>query len=252
MQMEAIDIHSHFNNGGTVEAEENEIYTANLSNLLHINRIAGIQKTAVTTYSSVLDTVTIEADNDYLYGLTQEEKDLYYWVVVDPRNERTFKQADAMLKNKKCLGIKVHPSCHGYSFAQYGHEVMSFAEVRHAVVLTHPEADAEYILVFADEHPDASIIVAHLGSMRGASYAEAIARAKHQNVYTDTSGIASNNNMVIEYTVKRAGSTHILFGTDTYAAGFQKGRIEYADISDTDKANILRDNALRLFGDKFD
>ncbi len=44
------------------------------------------------------------------------------------------------------------------------------------------------------------------------------------------------------------GSERILFGTDTYAAGFQRGRIEYAQISDADKENILVNNAVRLFG----
>ena len=38
-----------------------------------------------------------------------------------------------------------------------------------------------------------------------------------------------------------------MFGTDTYAGGFQRGRIEYAMKSDEDKANILRYNAKRLF-----
>ncbi len=39
----------------------------------------------------------------------------------------------------------------------------------------------------------------------------------------------------------------ILFGTDTYAAGAQKGRIEYALISKDDKENILWKNAEKLF-----
>ena len=50
--------------------------------------------------------------------------------------------------------------------------------------------------------------------------------------------------------MKTVGFERILFGTDTYAAGFQRGRIEYALIPDEDKANILRNNALRLFGSK--
>jgi predicted TIM-barrel fold metal-dependent hydrolase len=47
--------------------------------------------------------------------------------------------------------------------------------------------------------------------------------------------------------VEQIGSEHILFGTDSYAAGFQRGRIEYALISDEAKMNILRNNALNLF-----
>jgi len=51
------------------------------------------------------------------------------------------------------------------------------------------------------------------------------------------------------YSIKAHGEK-ILFGTDTYAVGFQRGRIEYAMISERDKQNILRYNALKLFKDK--
>jgi len=89
--------------------------------------------------------------------------------------------------------------------------------------------------------------MAHLGNER---YANAIEYAKHGNVYVDTSGINSSRNAVVEYTVERVGSERILFGTDTYAPGFQRGRIDYALISDKDKENILFRNAQRLFGKK--
>ena len=71
--------------------------------------------------------------------------------------------------------------------------------------------------------------------------------AKHRNIYTDTSGMASLKNKLIEYAVSQIGSDRILFGTDTYAAGAQRGRIEYAMISQEDKENILFNNAKRLF-----
>ena len=104
----------------------------------------------------------------------------------------------------------------------------------------------ELIESFADKYPDVTFIMAHLGSY-SVSDSIAIEKAKHGNVYADTSGIASSKNLVIEYTVGRVGSERILFGTDTYATGFQRGRIEYALISEEDKENILRKNAERLF-----
>jgi predicted TIM-barrel fold metal-dependent hydrolase len=57
---------------------------------------------------------------------------------------------------------------------------------------------------------------------------------------------------VIEYTVERAGAEKIFFGTDTYSAGFQRGRIEYARISDKDKENILYNNAKLHFARQFE
>jgi predicted TIM-barrel fold metal-dependent hydrolase len=91
--------------------------------------------------------------------------------------------------------------------------------------------------------------MAHL-SGEDNDHIEAIDKAKHHNVYTDVATVSSIKNRCIEYAVSRIGSDRILFGTDTYAPGSIRGRVEYAPISDTDKINILRDNALRLFADK--
>jgi len=64
--------------------------------------------------------------------------------------------------------------------------------------------------------------------------------------------MASIRNNVVEYAVEKLGSQRILFATDTYAAGFHRGRIEYGRLRDEDKENILFRNALRLFPGKFD
>lgn len=244
----AIDMHTHFNRGSRYDTKETEIYTADLTKLQEINQAAGVTKMFCTTFSSVLSPATITADNDYLFDLSLEMENIYQWVVLDPKNEKTFRQAKTMLRSPKCVGIKLHPLHHNYSLADYSREILSFAADHHAVILIHPEDDPHYILPYADTYPDVTFIIAHLGSYGGSPYTDVITHAKHRNVYTDTSGIASTWNQVIEYTVSQVGSDHILFGTDTYAASFQRGRIEYACISDTDKENILRRNSERLFG----
>ena len=92
------------------------------------------------------------------------------------------------------------------------------------------------------------LIIAHLGWV---AHVDAIEQAKHKNIFADTSGIASSNNNVIEYTINRVGSEHIFFGTDTYSCAFQRGRIQFARIPEKDKENILLNNALRMFPGKF-
>ena len=116
-----------------------------------------------------------------------------------------------------------------------------------AIVQIHPEDSATWILPHADKYPDVTFIVAHMCSWLGRAYADAIEQAKHGNVWTDTSGMASFYNQGVEYIVNRIGADKILYGSDGYAAGFQRGRIEYAQISDEDKAKILRTNAEKLF-----
>ena len=93
--------------------------------------------------------------------------------------------------------------------------------------------------------------MAHIGAYGQTAHADAIERAKNGNVYIDTAGSAIYRNKTLEYVVDRVGSERILFGTDAYAAGFHRGRIEYALISEQDKYNILRGNAEKLFAKWF-
>lgn len=247
LDIKAIDIHSHINHGCVFDSEEQSWKSAKLEILKEINKTANIEKMMCSTFGAVLSDEFVEAENEYMFRVSQENDSVFQWVVVDPRQTNTFVQAEKMLKNEKCVGIKIHPSAHKYDLEEYGDKIFSFAENMEAVVLIHPKAEADYILPFADRFTKVKFILAHIW---GKPHVDAIEYAKHANVYVDTSGSASMQNGIIEYAVERVGSERILFGTDTYAAGAQRGRIDYARISDEDKFNILRGNAMRLFGRK--
>lgn len=240
----AIDMHTHINHGSPYDTDTRSGYSADLDDLLKINRGAGIEKMFACTFASCLSTEGIVEENEYMHKLIDEVECLYQWVVIDPRIEETLHQAERMLQHKKCVGIKLHPLYHKYSLEAHGDTIFSLAARHKAVVLIHVEKEATYILPMADKYPDVTFIVAHLG---GEAYVDAVEFAKHKNVYTDTSGIASSNNLMVEYAHSRIGADRILFGTDTYSAAFQRGRIEFALIPQEDKRKILRDNALRLF-----
>lgn len=240
----AIDMHTHINHRSPYDTKTNEGYSADLDDLIRINRGAGIEKMVACTFASCLSTEAIPEENEYMHGLIDQVDCLYQWVVIDPRIEETFRQAEQMLKHKKCVGIKLHPLYHKYSLEEYGDQIFSFASRFHAVVLIHVEKEATYILPMADKYQNVTFIVAHLG---GEAHVDAVEFAKHKNVYTDTSGIASSSNLMLEYAYSRIGADRILFGTDTYSAAFQRGRIEFALIPKEAKQKILRDNAMCLF-----
>lgn len=247
----AIDTHTHINHGSRFDSSPSSIlYDATLDYLKKMADAANVSKLFASTFSSVLSREEVEAENIYMKELSEKFDFLYQWVVIDPRNDNTFLQAEEMLKGEKCVGIKLHPPYHEYSIEDFGDKLFSFADEHSAIVQIHPEKDADYILKFANKYKHTRFIMAHMGSYGESSYADAIEFAKNGNVYVDTSGIASSRNYGIEYTVSRVGSEKILFGTDTYATGFQRGRIEYALISDEDKKNILYGNTARLFGIK--
>lgn len=247
----AIDMHSHINHGSPYDTEERLGSSKDLEDLILINRAAGIEKMFACTFASCLNTQTIPEENEYMHKLIDEVDCLYQWVVIDPRIDETFEQAERMLQHKKCVGIKLHPVYHGYSLTEYADKLFSFASQFHATVLIHPneellgaEKDAAYIIPIANKYPNVNFIMAHLGNQ---TFIDAVQNAVHKNVYIDTSGIASSNNLMVEYAYSRIGTDRILFGTDTYSAAFQRGRIEFALLPKEDKQKILRDNAQQLF-----
>ena len=239
----AIDVHSHYNTGSKFDTKTSEIYSVDLEFLRSMYDAANIGVSFCSTFASVLSSETVFQENEYNYIKSQELDWLYQWVVIDPRNNDTFVQAEIMLKSTKCVGIKIHPTYHKYSISDYGDKIFSFAAEHNTILLTHPD-HTDKMPALADKYPDMTLIIAHLSTV---DYAKAIRDSKHGNIYVDTSGGDSTKNRIIEYTVEKAGSERILFGTDTYASGSQRGRIEYAQISDDDKVNILRNNALKLF-----
>lgn len=247
-EITAIDVHTHINTGSKFDTKVSEFNKADLDSLVMINEAANVKKMFASPYCAVLSKEEVVEGNEYMYNLSLEKENLYQWVVIDPRNDETFLQAKKMLQSPKCVGIKLHPPFHDYTLEEFGDKIFSFASDFGAVVQIHPERDADYVLPFADKYADVKFMMAHHGSFDGTGYARAIANCKHDNVYTDTSGKASYFNYILEYTVNRVGSERILFGTDTYAPGFQRGRIEMALISEKDKENILVNNAKRLFG----
>ncbi len=238
-----IDIHSHFNHGSLLDCEETDVHLRSYEFVMSEYARFGVHAVGFSTYASVLHGECAAEENDYLSGLAERVPAVYQWVVIDPRQKMTFEQAEKRLADHKCLGIKIHPDGHGYDIDEYGDAIFSFAHEHKAAVLMHPQK-YERMPFFADKYRDMKLILAHLG---GESHIDAMKRAKYGNIYTDTSGIASGLNNVAETAVKRVGAEKILFGTDTYAFGFQFGRIAFSSLAEEDKRLILYKNAERLF-----
>ena len=239
-----IDIHSHFNHGARFDCPEEESHLRGIDFLEGVYRRAGISQVGTSTFASVLvHAECVVEENSYLHKLIDEKDWVYQWVVIDPRQKETYAQAERMLAHPKVLGIKLQSLEQKYDIREYADEIFAFANKHKAVVLMHPH-HISYMPSFADKYPDMKLIIAHVASKE---HVDAIANAKHGNIYTDTSGGASARNNIIEYAVKRVGSEKILFGTDTYSFAFQFGRIALSELSLQDKENILWKNAMAIF-----
>ena len=248
--MKIIDLHSHINTGSKHDVPETAFAKKNAPFIISEYKSAGISAGGISTFPSVLEGggESIYKENDYLKRFSEENELIYQWLVLDPREEMLFSQIRENIGGKKVLGIKIHSPYHKYDIMEYGDKIFSFADELGCFVLMHPDRISDMVS-FADKYPNMSLIIAHIGSIE---HIEAIENAKHGNIYTDTSGMASFQNNIIEYAVERIGSKKIFFGTDTYSCGFQRGRIEYARISEQDKENIFYKNAKKHFSQQFE
>lgn len=249
-----IDIHSHLDHGvlgdrtDFIEEWETNVHfcTREFVNMEYDN--VGIELGVMSTYSAVARNDRIFEENEYLHKLLDEEPRYRQWVVIHPEQEDTFIQAEKLLKDPRVIGIKIHPSAHGYDIMEWGDKLFSFANELGATVLMHP-IEERSMPIFANRYPDMRLVIAHLADEK---FVDAMLGAKHGNIYADTSGGASSKNNVIEYAVSKCGAEKILFGTDTYSTAFQTGRVAFARISDEEKYKILRGNALNMFPGVFE
>lgn len=246
---ESIDIHSHINHGSEWDIKDSPLSRSDVDFMKKAYTHIGVSWAGISTFASVYHPMGagVVESNEWLYDFTQQEDWVRQWVVVEPRVEESFRQVEAMLASSRTLGIKIHPVYHDYDLSEYGDKLFSFANELGAVVLMHPvmtPEGMEQTLALANRYPKMKLILAHLCSTE---HVDLIENARHGNIYTDTSGGASNMNNVLEYAVSRVGSEKILFGTDSYSCEFQFGRIALSRLSLADKENILFKNALRLF-----
>lgn len=114
----AIDIHCHVHYGPKEKLvynylsdimQEGDFYTAYPDKLKQISESAYIGKVFASPFDGVLDTGRTEQANEDMFNIVSNYDYLYQWVVIDPRNDNTFTQAERILKSEKCVGIKIHP-----------------------------------------------------------------------------------------------------------------------------------------------
>ena len=256
----AIDVHAHY---GPYKRDEfpplsNELFSGDAATVAHRAAECNVTTTVVSPLLGLLPRGQADAaeGNEEAARIVPATDGLLQWVIVDPRNPRTYEQAEAMLQQPHCVGIKIHPEEHVYFIGEYAREIFAFAARFDAVVLTHSghvhslPAD---IVPFVNDHPNVRLILAHIGCSEGFDrtlQVRGIQMARHENVYADTSSMNSISPRLIEWAVKEVGAEKILFGTDTplYYTAMQRARIDHADLADATKKMILRDNAAQLLG----
>jgi Predicted metal-dependent hydrolase of the TIM-barrel fold len=256
----AVDSHAHF--GGYVHPDPliAAFSSGECAQVAERAAACGIQWTIASPLAGLLPrgrTVDVRLANEAAFRQVPQVPGLLQYVIVNPLQPETYAQAREMLKSPWCVGIKIHPEEHAYRIADHGEELFAFFEEVEAPVMTHsgcPNSLPGDFVPFADRHPGARVLLAHLGNGAGAGgrvdlQVRAVQAAKHGNLWVDTSSARSILPGLIEWGVKELGAERLLFGSDAplYDVAMQRSRIEMANLSPLEKRLILRDNAVKFF-----
>lgn len=182
------------------------------------------------------------------------------YAVFDPLAPASLDFVRRSLDEPEAVGIKIHPS-----LAQCPADddrwrpAWELAADRQVPILTHSWCISDYNPVqkysqpalfrrYVREYPNVSLILGHSGGRYEGHVAAAALARQHANVFLDLSGDCYSLGLV-EYLVAEAGADRVLFGSDLtwIDPRTQLGMVLDAEVSDSDKACILRENALRLF-----
>lgn len=142
------------------------------------------------------------------------------------------------------VGIKVHR--HDASITR---EVCDSAREFSLPVLYDVVGQVAVVELLAEEYPDVSFIIPHLGSFSddwSAQLALIDHLVRHPNIYTDTSGVRRFD--LLEQAVRRAGATKILFGTDGpwLHPAVELAKVKALGLPAADESLILGKTFLRL------
>ncbi len=254
----AVDVHAHYGLSCEKGCDEPLPYgSGDPETVANRAKSSNIRWSAISPLRVFPNRLILDG-NEETAKAVDETPGLLQWAVLSPLLEESFDQVKDLTQNPKCLGIKIHPEMDDYNITEYGGKIFEFAAKHNLIVKTHSgesRSMPEDFVPFLDEFPEVRLIVAHLGctdDKDSTHQVRAIQMSKHRNIYTDTSSAMNINPDLLEWAVGEIGSDRILFGTDSplYFVPMQRARIDWAEISNKDKQNILNDNAVKLFGDK--
>jgi uncharacterized protein len=145
------------------------------------------------------------------------------------------------------VGIKVHRHD-----APITREVLDAARALRVPVLYDVTGEVSVVELLAEQYPDVTFIIPHLGSFADdwrAQLALIDHLERHPNVHADTSGVRRFD--LLAQAVRRAGAHKILFGSDGpwLHPALELAKIRLLHLAPADEALVLGGNLMRLLPD---
>ncbi|MBO9521552.1 MAG: amidohydrolase [Nocardioidaceae bacterium] len=170
---------------------------------------------------------------------------------VDPR------RPDAVAEIERCAklglrGLKLHPTMHGYHFADHGLLDPVFAACREAglVVLVNALDDPFCAPLSIEEisqgFPQVPVLIAHMGTIWNVNEAILVAE-RNEHIYLETSGTQL---IEVRMAHRRVGAERLVMGTDWPGSDFdlERAKIAKAVPDPAERALVEGGNLARLLG----
>jgi uncharacterized protein len=240
-----IDCHCHAGKGDGLTGPWDT--AAPLEKYLRWAGKAGIQRTAIfaafhSDYAVANREVAriVASRPDRFYGLA--------FVHAARDRGRVHELVQVAVQQYGFVGIKVHR----YD-ARLSREVCDVARAFAIPVLYDPIGEVSIVELIAQEYPDVSFIIPHMGSFSDdwrAQHALIDYLVRHPNIYTDTSGVRRFE--LLEQAVQRAGARKILFGSDGpwLHPGVELAKVHALGLSPADLSLVLAGNFLKLIAQR--
>jgi len=168
----------------------------------------------------------------------------FAFVHPEPDRGHVFAMVREAVERYGFRGIKVHRHD-----GRITREVCETARAFALPVLYDVMGEVSVVELLAQEYPDVTFIIPHLGSFADdwrAQLALLDHLVRHRNIYTDTSGIRRFD--LLEEAFRRAGAGKVLFGTDGpwLHPGVELAKVRVLGLPQFEEQLVLSGNFLRL------
>jgi uncharacterized protein len=192
-------------------------------------------------------------ENDFIAGLAAAHPDrLFGFGQIMPQADGAIDEIHALAERPGILGLKLHPSLHGYHMADHGLLDPVWAACREAglAILVNALDDA-FVTPLAIEEisrgfPEVPVLIAHMGAVWNVPEA-CIVAARNDNIYLETSATLLSD---VRVAYARVGPEKIVMGSEYPGSDFDLERMKIAKaIEDpTDRALVEGGNIARILG----
>jgi predicted TIM-barrel fold metal-dependent hydrolase len=192
-------------------------------------------------------------DNDFIAETVATYPDrIIGFGQVDPRRSDALDVLRYCAVDLKLKGVKLHPTMHGYHFADHGlldpifRGCAEYGLVALVNALDDPFCAPLSIEEISKGFPDVPVLIAHMGTVWNVMEAILVAERNPQ-IYLETSG---SQLLEVKMAYARVGPTQLIMGTDWPGNDFdlERAKIARAIPSAADRAIVEGGNLARLLG----